>query len=131
MPYFLHRERFPSHADLRSLCDPPVIPLVSFGGSEEDPSDGSMSLAASDTEDWSGSVISLEIRAVARSVVLERHIWLNLMEIKVADKAAFLNSPVSPNGLFDPAVDGFTERFTASCPSSSSSSAVLRVTRNA
>lgn len=75
--------------------------LVSFGGSEKDPPDDSLSLAASDTEDWSGSVddsapCCLEIRAVASSLVLERHLWLNLTEIKDADKAAFLNSPVSP-----------------------------------
>lgn len=30
--------------------------LVSFGGSDDEPLDDSMSLAASDAEDWSGSV---------------------------------------------------------------------------
>lgn len=66
-------------------------------------------------------------RAMASFVVLECHLWLNLMEIKDTDKAAFLDSPVSPTSLFGPAVDRFTEHFTAaqktlqavrcSCPS--------------
>lgn len=51
-------------------------------------------------------------RAMASLVVLESHLWLNLLEIKGADKAAFLDSPVSTTGLFGPAVDSFTERFT-------------------
>ncbi|ROL55046.1 hypothetical protein DPX16_20307 [Anabarilius grahami] len=52
-------------------------------------------------------------RSMASLVVLERHLWLNLTEIKDLDKMAFLDVPVSPSGLFGPAVDGFTERFTA------------------
>lgn len=38
--------------------------------------------------------------------------WLNLTEIMEADKTLFLDSPVSPTGLFKPTVDGFAERFT-------------------
>ncbi len=55
---------------------------------------------------------------MASLVVLERHLWLNLMEMKVTDKVPFFNSPVSPTGLFGPAVEGFAERFTASLKSS-------------
>ncbi|KAL1248884.1 hypothetical protein QQF64_022202 [Cirrhinus molitorella] len=50
---------------------------------------------------------------MASLVVLERHLWLSLTEIKDADKVPFLDSPVSPTGLFGPAVEGFAERFTA------------------
>ncbi|MGL5320809.1 MAG: hypothetical protein ACRDAK_08360, partial [Aeromonas veronii] len=50
---------------------------------------------------------------MASLVVLERHLWLNLTEIKDQDKMAFLDAPVSPSGLFGPAVEGFTEHFTA------------------
>ncbi|ROL48618.1 hypothetical protein DPX16_0311 [Anabarilius grahami] len=57
-------------------------------------------------------------RSMASLVVLERHLWLNLMEIKDQDKTAFLDAPVSPSGLFGPAVEGFTERFTAAQKSS-------------
>ncbi|ROL54924.1 hypothetical protein DPX16_12793 [Anabarilius grahami] len=57
-------------------------------------------------------------RSMASLVVLERHLWLNLTEIKDADKTAFLDAPVSPFGLFGPAVEGFTERFTAAQKSS-------------
>lgn len=34
-------------------------------------------------------------------------------KVKDADKVPFLNSPVSPTGLFAPAVEGFAECFTA------------------
>lgn len=37
--------------------------------------------------------------AMASLVVLESHLWLNLTEIKDADKTALLDSPVSPSGL--------------------------------
>ena len=57
-------------------------------------------------------------RSMANLVVLERHLWLNLTEIKESDKVAFLDAPVSPSGLFGPAVEGFTERFTAAQKSS-------------
>ncbi len=57
-------------------------------------------------------------RSMASLVVLERHLWLNLTEIKEADKVPFLDSPVSPTGLFGPAVDGLAERFTAAQKSS-------------
>ncbi len=52
-------------------------------------------------------------RSMASLVVLERHLCLNLREIKDADKVPFLNSPVSPTSLFGPAVVGFAECFTA------------------
>lgn len=51
-------------------------------------------------------------KAMASLVVLECHLWLNLTDIRDAEKIAFLDSPVSPKGLFSPALDGFTERFT-------------------
>ncbi|ROL50005.1 hypothetical protein DPX16_0376 [Anabarilius grahami] len=53
-------------------------------------------------------------RSMASLVVLERHLWLNLTEIKDLDKTAFLDAPVSPSGLFGSAVEGFTF-----CPSAS------------
>ncbi len=57
-------------------------------------------------------------RSMASLVVLERHLRLNLTEMKDADKISFLDSPVSPNGLFGSAVEGFAERFTAAQKSS-------------
>ncbi len=57
-------------------------------------------------------------RSMASLMVLERHLWLNLMEMKDADKVPFLDSPVSPTSLFGPAVEGFAERFTAEQKSS-------------
>ncbi|KAL0165985.1 hypothetical protein M9458_037829, partial [Cirrhinus mrigala] len=52
-------------------------------------------------------------RSMASLVVLERHLWLTLTEIKDADKVSFLDAPLSPTGLFGPSVEGFTERFSA------------------
>ncbi|KAL0148616.1 hypothetical protein M9458_056056 [Cirrhinus mrigala] len=48
-------------------------------------------------------------RSMASLVVLERHLWLTLTEIKDADKVPFLDA----TGLFGPAVEGFTEYFSA------------------
>ncbi len=50
-------------------------------------------------------------RSMASLVQLERYLWLNLTEMKDADKVPFLDSPVSPTGLFGPAVEGFAKRF--------------------
>ncbi|KAL0157079.1 hypothetical protein M9458_048325, partial [Cirrhinus mrigala] len=52
-------------------------------------------------------------RSMASLVVLERHLWLTLTEINDVDKVPFLDAPVSPTGLFGPAVEGFGERFSA------------------
>ncbi|KAL0147865.1 hypothetical protein M9458_056824 [Cirrhinus mrigala] len=52
-------------------------------------------------------------RSMASLVVLERHLWLTLTEIKDADKVPFLDAPISPTGLFGPSVEGFAERFSA------------------
>ncbi len=51
-------------------------------------------------------------RSMASLVVLERHLWLTLTEIRDADKVPFLDSPVYLTGLFGPAVEEFAERFT-------------------
>ncbi len=48
-------------------------------------------------------------RSMASLVVLERHLWLTLTEIKDADKVPFLDAPITPSGLFGPAVKGFAE----------------------
>ncbi len=45
-------------------------------------------------------------------IVLERHLWLTMMEMKEADKVPFLDAPVSSGTLFGPAVEGFADRFT-------------------
>ncbi|KAL0148358.1 hypothetical protein M9458_056338, partial [Cirrhinus mrigala] len=37
-------------------------------------------------------------RSMASLVVLERHLWLTLMQMKDVDKVPCLDSPVSPNG---------------------------------
>ncbi len=56
--------------------------------------------------------------SMASLVVLERHLWLTLTEIKEADKVPFLDAPNFPNGLFGPAAEGFAERFTEAQKSS-------------
>ena len=58
-------------------------------------------------------------RNMASLVVLERHLWLTLTEIRDADKTAFLDSPVTASGLFGPSVSGFAERFTEAQKASS------------
>ncbi len=51
-------------------------------------------------------------------IVLERHLWLTMMEMKEADKVPFLDAPVSSGSLFGPDVEGFSERFTEAQKSS-------------
>ncbi len=71
---------------------------------------------------WCNLVTKTTAQAIGRSmaslVVFERHLWLTLTEMKDADKIPFLDSPVSPTGLFGPAVEGLVERFTAAQKSS-------------
>ncbi len=46
-------------------------------------------------------------------VVQERHLWLNLVEMKDVDKAHFLDAPISQAGLFGDTVEGFAQQFSA------------------
>lgn len=46
-------------------------------------------------------------------LVQEHHLWLNLAEIRDADKIHFLDSPISQAGLFGGAVENFTQQFSA------------------
>ncbi len=55
-------------------------------------------------------------------IVLERHLWPTMMEMKEADKVPFFHAPVSSGSLFGPAVEGFAER---GCDTSSLSAPAL------
>ncbi len=46
-------------------------------------------------------------------VVQERHLWLNLAEMKDFDKARFLDAPISQAGLFGDTIEGFAQQFSA------------------
>ncbi len=52
-------------------------------------------------------------KAMSTMVVQERHLWLNLAEMKDVDKARFLDAPISQAGLFDDTVEGFAQQFSA------------------
>ncbi|ROL46355.1 hypothetical protein DPX16_9090 [Anabarilius grahami] len=45
-------------------------------------------------------------------IVLNRHLWLTLTDMKDAEKSALLNSPVNSSSLFGSSVESFSERFT-------------------
>ncbi len=49
-------------------------------------------------------------------VVRERHLWLCLANMKEANKARFLNAPVSQTGIFGDAVENFAQQSGTSCP---------------
>ncbi len=50
-------------------------------------------------------------KAMSTMVVKERHLWLNLAEMKDVDKARFLDAPISQGGLFQgPAVPTFSKK---------------------
>ncbi len=44
--------------------------------------------------------------SMSRLIVLERHLWLTMTEMKEADKVPFLDAPVSSGSLFGPSVEG-------------------------
>ncbi len=52
-------------------------------------------------------------RAMSTMVVQECHLWLCLADMEEADKARFLNAPVSQTGLFGDAVENFAQQFSA------------------
>ncbi|KAL0160844.1 hypothetical protein M9458_044569, partial [Cirrhinus mrigala] len=51
-------------------------------------------------------------RAMSTMVVQERHLWLNLAEMRDAEKARFLDAPISQAGLFGEAVEEFAQQFS-------------------
>ncbi len=57
-------------------------------------------------------------RSMSSLIVLERHLWLTMTEMKEADKVPFLDAPILSGSLFGLAVEGFAERFTESQKSS-------------
>ncbi len=48
-------------------------------------------------------------KAMGFMVALQRHLWLNLADLKEADRKVLLNAPVTPSGLFGDAVESITE----------------------
>ncbi len=52
-------------------------------------------------------------KAMSTMVVQERHLWLDLAEMKNVDKARFLDAPISQAGLFSDTVEGFAQQFSA------------------
>lgn len=44
-------------------------------------------------------------RSMAGAVAVERHLWLNLTEIRDKDKVFLLDAPISQSGLFGEAVN--------------------------
>ncbi len=53
-------------------------------------------------------------RSMAGLVATERHIWLNLSNIKGKDKNFIMDAPISPSGLFGDAVNLVVDRFQES-----------------
>lgn len=47
-------------------------------------------------------------------VVLDRHLWLTLMDIRDAEKAVLWNVPISPSGPFGSSVESLTKQFSKS-----------------
>ncbi len=84
--------------------------------SEEAGLDGASLWDPRSTTDLALCAIKATAQAIGRSisslVVLERHLWLTMTEMKEVDKVSFLDTPVSSSSLFGPAVEGFAERFT-------------------
>ncbi len=50
-------------------------------------------------------------KAMGFMIILQRHLWLNLADLKDADRKVLLNTPVTPSGLLSDAVESITEHF--------------------
>ncbi|XP_056593677.1 uncharacterized protein LOC130412904 [Triplophysa dalaica] len=50
-------------------------------------------------------------RSMGFMVVLHRHLWLTLADLKDADRKSLLNAPITPSGLFGDVVESVVERF--------------------
>ncbi len=50
-------------------------------------------------------------RSVAASVAAERHLWLNLTEIREREKVFLMDAPISQSGLFGEAVSAVMDKF--------------------
>ncbi len=61
-------------------------------------------------------------RSMAGSVAAERHLWLNLTEIREKEKVFLLDAPISQSGQFGEAVSSVVEKFR----SAKTQSAALR-----
>ncbi len=52
-------------------------------------------------------------RSMAGSVAAERHLWLNLTEIRKKEKVFLLDAPISKSGVFGEAVSSVVEKFSS------------------
>ncbi|KAL0173153.1 hypothetical protein M9458_033464, partial [Cirrhinus mrigala] len=50
-------------------------------------------------------------RSMAAMVVVERHLWLTLSDMKEKDRVFLLDAPLEPSGLFGDAVDSVVSRY--------------------
>ncbi|KAL0149575.1 hypothetical protein M9458_055102 [Cirrhinus mrigala] len=50
-------------------------------------------------------------RAVGRSMVVERHLWLTLSDMKEKDRVFLRDAPLEPSGLFGDTVDSVVSRY--------------------
>ncbi len=50
-------------------------------------------------------------RSMAASVAAERHLWLNLTEIREREKVFLMDAPISQSGLFGEAVSAVVDKF--------------------
>ncbi len=58
--------------------------------------------------------IGRSMAALVALVATERHLWLNLSNIKGKDKNFLMDAPIFPSGLFGGAVNSVIERFQES-----------------
>ncbi|KAI2646434.1 Gag-Pro-Pol polyprotein [Labeo rohita] len=55
-------------------------------------------------------------RAMSTMVVQERHLWLNLAEMRDTEKVRFIDAPISQAGLFGETVEEFAQQFSTRVP---------------
>ncbi len=63
-------------------------------------------------------------RSMAASVAAERHLWLNLTEIREKEKVFLMDAPISQSGLYGEAVSTVVDKF---CSAKTESAALKKI----
>lgn len=108
----MQRSRGQDASALNSMEVPQIFQVKLLRDMEETGPDPALFRKLSSTTDLALRATKVTFQQSASLVVLEPHLWLNLMDIKDTYWVALLDSSVSPTRLLGSIVDGFTQRFT-------------------
>ncbi|MGL5293086.1 MAG: hypothetical protein ACRC9V_04865 [Aeromonas sp.] len=67
------------------------------------------------TTDFGAAKVTVHVlfHTMSPLVVQERHLWLNIVQMRDAEKVHFLNAAISQEGLFGDTIQDFSQQFSA------------------